>query len=61
MNKFFISCVLGIALTHAPVFAKSSQAEDFHSNIAYVVDVDSGEVLVDRNSSAISPIASISK
>jgi len=61
MNKFFISCVLGIALTHAPVFARTSQTANFHSNIAYVVDVDSGEVLVDRNSSAISPIASISK
>jgi D-alanyl-D-alanine endopeptidase (penicillin-binding protein 7) len=61
MNKFFISCILGMVLTHIPVFARSSQAGDFHSNIAYVVDVDSGEVLVDRNSYAISPIASISK
>jgi hypothetical protein len=50
MNKFFISCVLGMALTHAPVFARTSQTADFHSNIAYVVDVDSGEELVDRNS-----------
>ena len=48
-------------LVHVPAFAGNSRADDIHSNIAYVVDVDSGEVLVDRNSSVISPIASISK
>ena len=61
MYKLFIVCALALTLTNAPVFAKGRQAEDFHSNIAYVVDVDSGEVLIDRNSLAISPIASISK
>ncbi|OZA14721.1 MAG: hypothetical protein B7Y05_06555 [Polynucleobacter sp. 24-46-87] len=61
MYKLFISCGLVLAFIHTPTFAKNHQAEDFRSNIAYVVDVDSGEVLVDRNSSAISPIASISK
>ncbi|AWW46630.1 peptidase S11 [Polynucleobacter paneuropaeus] len=61
MYKIFIACALALIFTDAPVFARTSQTADFHSNIAYVVDVDSGEVLVDRNSSAISPIASISK
>jgi D-alanyl-D-alanine carboxypeptidase len=61
MYKLLIACALALTFTDAPVFAKGRQAEDFHSNIAYVVDVDSGEVLVDRNSLAISPIASISK
>ncbi len=61
MHKLFISCVLGLLLLHTSVFARNSHGDDFHSNIAYVVDVDSGDVLVDRNSSAISPIASISK
>ena len=61
MYKLFIACALALTFTNAPVFAKGRQAEDFHSNIAYVVDVDSGEVLIDRNSLAISPIASISK
>ena len=61
MYKFFIKCVMGFMLVHVPAFAGNSRADDIHSNIAYVVDVDSGEVLVDRNSSVISPIASISK
>ena len=61
MYKLLIACALALTFTDAPVFAKGRQAGDFHSNIAYVVDVDSGEVLVDRNSLAISPIASISK
>lgn len=61
MYKFCIKCVLGLALVHAPAFAGNGRADDIHSNIAYVVDVDTGEVLVDRNSSVISPIASISK
>ena len=52
---------MGFMLVHVPAFAGNSRADDIHSNIAYVVDVDSGEVLVDRNSSVISPIASISK
>ena len=61
MYKFFIKCVIGLMFVHAPAFAGNSRADDIHSNIAYVVDVDTGEVLVDRNSSVISPIASISK
>ncbi len=61
MNKLLISIALGLYLIHSPAFATKESTGDFHSNIAYVVDVDSGEVLVDRNSAAISPIASISK
>ena len=61
MYKLLIACAIALTFTNAPVSAKGRQAEDFHSNIAYVVDVDSGEVLVDRNSLTISPIASISK
>lgn len=61
MYKLLINCALGFILVHAPAFARNSHANDFHSNIVYVVDVETGEVLVDRNSSAISPIASISK
>jgi D-alanyl-D-alanine endopeptidase (penicillin-binding protein 7) len=61
MYKLFIAFALVLTFINAPVFARGSRVEDFHSNIAYVIDVDSGEVLVDRNSLAISPIASISK
>jgi len=61
MHKSSIWFALGLAFIHSPVFAIKASVGEFHSNIAYVVDVDSGDVLVDRNSAAISPIASISK
>ena len=50
-----------MALFSCNIFAAKANGGSFNSQIAYVVDVDSGKVLVDRNADAVSSIASISK
>ncbi|WP_216253323.1 serine hydrolase [Polynucleobacter sp. 71A-WALBACH] len=61
MYKLIIFCIPVMALFSCNVFSAKANGGSFNSQIAYVVDVDSGKVLVDRNADAVSSIASISK
>ena len=61
MYKFIVTCISVAILLSSNAFAVKRGSGLLNSQIAYVIDVDSGKVLVDRNSDAISSIASISK
>ena len=56
-----IGLFLLISILSFNVFAVKKDSGLLNSQIAYVVDVDSGRVLTDRNSNSVSSIASISK
>jgi len=61
MYKLIVACISVSILFSSNVFAVKKDSGLLNSQIAYVVDVDSGTVLTDRNSNSVSSIASISK
>lgn len=61
MNKSIVTCISVLILFSSNVCAVKGDLGLFNSQIAYVIDIDSGKVLVDRNSNSVSSIASISK
>lgn len=61
MYKLIVACISVSILFSSNVFAVKKDSGLLNSQIAYVVDVDSGRVLTDRNSNSVSSIASISK
>jgi serine-type D-Ala-D-Ala endopeptidase (penicillin-binding protein 7) len=61
MYKLIVACISVSILFSSNVFAVKKDSGLLNSQIAYVVDVDSGAVLTDRNSNSVSSIASISK
>ena len=61
MYKLIVACISVSILFSFNVFAVKKDSGLLNSQIAYVVDVDSGRVLTDRNSNSVSSIASISK
>jgi serine-type D-Ala-D-Ala endopeptidase (penicillin-binding protein 7) len=55
---FFVACLL---LSPTAGYTRANDEFKFKSNVAYIIDADTQEVLHDRNSSIQVPIASITK